>query len=521
MRVTARLIDLVRDEQWAEALEVLLADFRATPAHGIAAAIRAVDARALVTTPVTFGASDGARAKKILARIPVATAAERGRILDEIKAFRLAIRLERIEAMRASHGDDPRISDIVCAIAEHVVTQRSSKFPEVWPRLWALIEQSGGIRERILALPPGANSPWPPEPGSYEAARAHALSVIPETPVLADAERACYREIVQLAGSLHARDERRERERTNLLAAIYADPAATGPKAVYADWLQQHGDPRGEFIALQLASDSFTAKERALIRLHDKDWRHPFGPGAGHVEYRDGFPIRAAYHTGPIDEDPAWATVVSATSVPASDRAHVPMLTELRELGDGDVYQLTRLTRPLAVTSLHWRQSPQLPWNTGLAQVDVFDELDRITVLPALRTLHLVRWVTRRSQIERVLASKLGRQLEHLSVDLAVADLAHVVELLAPLELETATLLVGPAVLKLAGTTLTGRLDGRNHAPELAQLLAELERLPAGRITSVELEPDTLANVEELAARLRRALRHQSLTTFRLDRRRD
>src|SRR5262245_58565359 len=38
--------------------------------------------------------------------------------------------------------------------------------------------------------------------------------------------------------------------------AIAADPYDTSAYAVYADWLQARGDPRGELIALQLAEDA-------------------------------------------------------------------------------------------------------------------------------------------------------------------------------------------------------------------------------------------------------------------------
>lgn len=43
-----------------------------------------------------------------------------------------------------------------------------------------------------------------------------------------------------------------------MLAAIEAAPDEDGPRLVYADWLQQRGDPRGEFIALQLAGKRTT-----------------------------------------------------------------------------------------------------------------------------------------------------------------------------------------------------------------------------------------------------------------------
>lgn len=47
-------------------------------------------------------------------------------------------------------------------------------------------------------------------------------------------------------------------EEDAMLAAIEAAPDEDGPRLVYADWLQQRGDPRGEFIALQLAGKRTT-----------------------------------------------------------------------------------------------------------------------------------------------------------------------------------------------------------------------------------------------------------------------
>lgn len=40
-------------------------------------------------------------------------------------------------------------------------------------------------------------------------------------------------------------------EEDAMLAAIDAAPDDDGPRSIYADWLQERGDPRGEFIALQ------------------------------------------------------------------------------------------------------------------------------------------------------------------------------------------------------------------------------------------------------------------------------
>jgi uncharacterized protein (TIGR02996 family) len=75
---------------------------------------------------------------------------------------------------------------------------------------------------------------------------------------------------------------RRDDERA-LLAAIYDAPEEDAPRAVYADFLQSRGDPRGDFIALQLAAaaagpDAALASVEAqkLLTRHRRAWLAPF-----------------------------------------------------------------------------------------------------------------------------------------------------------------------------------------------------------------------------------------------------
>jgi uncharacterized protein (TIGR02996 family) len=66
------------------------------------------------------------------------------------------------------------------------------------------------------------------------------------------------------------------------LEAILADPREDTPRLIYADWLEEHGDPRGEFIRIQcwLAAkaegdpyrDELETRERRLLVEHEADW---------------------------------------------------------------------------------------------------------------------------------------------------------------------------------------------------------------------------------------------------------
>lgn len=91
----------------------------------------------------------------------------------------------------------------------------------------------------------------------------------------------------------------------DLEKAIRADPDSTQPYLVYADWLQAHGDPRGELIVVQhdlegappAKREELEARARALIQRHSVHLLGELAPladgGAGDLEWRLGF-LRAA-----------------------------------------------------------------------------------------------------------------------------------------------------------------------------------------------------------------------------------
>lgn len=67
----------------------------------------------------------------------------------------------------------------------------------------------------------------------------------------------------------------REHTLEALLAAVYEAPWDDAPRHVLGDFLQQRGDPRGEFIALDLLPQPTPEQRRrrgALLREHGKSW---------------------------------------------------------------------------------------------------------------------------------------------------------------------------------------------------------------------------------------------------------
>jgi uncharacterized protein (TIGR02996 family) len=70
--------------------------------------------------------------------------------------------------------------------------------------------------------------------------------------------------------------------------AILADPDDLAVRCAYADWIQEHGDPRGEFMQLQLALEDpaldaarrkdLQKREKALLKKHQGEWLGRLGP---------------------------------------------------------------------------------------------------------------------------------------------------------------------------------------------------------------------------------------------------
>ncbi len=138
-------------------------------------------------------------------------------------------------------------------------------------------------------------------------------------PAVAKAELAIEQELAALVEPLRGG----ARSADALLAEIYANPADDAPRLVYADLLTAKGDPRGEFIVLQLerGDGEPSAREQELLKRHGKAWLGDLAPvltwGKGYATtaFRRGFVSTAdiilskGKKLQPILTHPAWATV--------------------------------------------------------------------------------------------------------------------------------------------------------------------------------------------------------------------
>lgn len=126
-----------------------------------------------------------------------------------------------------------------------------------------------------------------------------------------------------------AASERKSAKRTDdeLLAAIYAAPGDDGPRMVFADALLERGDPRGEFIQLQLqrargeGTAATLARERALSRDAKQltAWALPLSNG-GECALERGFPRRVIVQPRTVKQIiglDAWATVTEVLGIDA------------------------------------------------------------------------------------------------------------------------------------------------------------------------------------------------------------
>src|SRR5437763_1336214 len=74
------------------------------------------------------------------------------------------------------------------------------------------------------------------------------------------------------------------------LRMIAAAPDDDAPRLVYADWLEEHGDPRGAFIRVQCALAALPDDDpRRPLAGHAAAWTQEFAGRVGGWQFRRGF----------------------------------------------------------------------------------------------------------------------------------------------------------------------------------------------------------------------------------------
>lgn len=260
---------------------------------------------------------------------------------------------KRIDVL-ATFPDDPRLAPALATFLAVAPYFESATATELIARAKEIILR--GADERVLAvLAPYADRP----------SIAALLAEIRVTPVelTIDEQRAC-EAIEQLLGGQSADD---------LLAAIYDAPHDDGLRAVYADWLLEHGDEAyGEWIQLQLQPALEPDAQQRMDELWRSLERRLIAPFTKVTEpssrvFKRGFLFRCAIRAtntravAAAAVAPEWQTVEELSVDGAylkRDTLGLPAFRNVRKLS-GITYDVLRMLaegspRPLEHVALHY-----------------------------------------------------------------------------------------------------------------------------------------------------------------------
>jgi uncharacterized protein (TIGR02996 family) len=140
-----------------------------------------------------------------------------------------------------------------------------------------------------------------------------------------------------------------ESQRQAFIREIVSQPDDDTPRLIYADWLEELGDPQGEFIRVQceLARPcdaerrrALVDRERELLAEHRDAWLAPLGPGLIRGRFKRGVLEQIevepdsflANHRQWFREYPILALQVKLSRIEVQPFAAIPHLRQLRTL---------------------------------------------------------------------------------------------------------------------------------------------------------------------------------------------
>ncbi|MGZ3473775.1 MAG: TIGR02996 domain-containing protein [Polyangiales bacterium] len=315
-------VTAARGKSWDETLSHLLVCFRANAHPRIASLVSEVSKLAEKGLPAIEGKNHDARvdaAEKLLAE---------GRPRDLPRVLRLLHELRMAQARRllealAAVPSDPRFHDAALLLLRDPPFTSSTAMP-VWRRYLEVVDQQRDPRTRpaLAALDFSWLADWSAESFRTAVARmglskgAKRATVDAITFVELTAEETAALDAIEAAlGGSQVDGEA-------LFAAIRNDPSDDSVRAVYADWLEEQGDPRGQFISLQLATHARAATEderksmKALLDKHGQTWLGELGSilQQDQIRFERGFVARAAVTS---DDLPRLADCVDAVTIDA------------------------------------------------------------------------------------------------------------------------------------------------------------------------------------------------------------
>jgi uncharacterized protein (TIGR02996 family) len=305
--------------------------------------------------------------------------------------------------------------------------------------------------------------------------------------------------------------DRRDRARADaarpgddLLAAIRAAPDDDAPRAVYADWLLERGDPLGELIAIQLARHASggrpsRAETALLVRLRRRvlgRLAQAVGPAGLRIER--GFLTACRAVVGvPLRDAGEWATVEDlAIENDGPDQLpdHLPALRRLSGIS----------TSLATVLARRW------PYLVHLGAELAPLAFERAAALPALHSLDIEGrlYNVTPSSLRWLWATPIGSQLDELALGTGPQSLAAWLAEDAEQRMPVRTLVIwsvrwngsGPgwqlalhrdeygALSRLVAWRGAGTIGGDNRHP-VDELCNALDHVPRGALRSIELQP--------------------------------
>jgi uncharacterized protein (TIGR02996 family) len=336
-----------------------------------------------------------------------------------------------------------------------------------------------------------------------------------------------------------------------LEAAIAAEPDARGGYEVYADWLAQRGDPRGELIAVQLAREArpsdprLAGREAELLTEHGGTWlrgldQHAWPGPPIEVEWERGFIASARIPTGYSSDDSAF-TYRAFAELPCAALVREIVLGVACSSGghgnpDDDISILEALRdQPLpTLRSIELAIfDHQISWthlgDVSIARLDELPRLETLAItagrmtlgaidLPQLRQLSLVSGGQRAHVLHSIAAARWP-SLEELTVYFGTdqyggsCTLADVAPILAGHNLPNITslglcnstfadelvveLVAAPILPRLKRLDLSAGTLGADGARTLLAHADKLEHLAAIALGDNYIPPDLAAELEQ------------------------
>jgi uncharacterized protein (TIGR02996 family) len=315
----ATALTALRDDRRHDALAALLEAWRAAPSAELAAIIAATSARLVVDpTPLRGRSADAHRAWTVRARRPALD--DIPVLLDTLASVQSAEATERM-AIVARWPDDPRIDAGLVALLDRLPFQAQTTRP-----FWRLVfdrlrkTRDPAIARQLARLIHTIPNNAPPTTAQWFCGQLRGvvddLAAVTAAPPPAAMLAALHDALAALDRGAPSRST------GELLAAIYAQPDDDAPRLVYADALQERGDPRGELIALQIrlatetGEPAMRVRERELLREHGSAWLGALAPIVlAPYAYERGFLAMCTLDGRKLElverlaRDPSWATV--------------------------------------------------------------------------------------------------------------------------------------------------------------------------------------------------------------------